>query len=163
MTVLTTERLTLRPPEPEDFEAYRAFYASDAVRFIGGRKDLAEAWRLFAADAGHWALKGFGWFTMLDADGPVGSTGVHHPPNHAEIEVGWNTYERGQGKGYATEAARAVLAWAWGLTDAVRIVSYIDMGNEASKAVARKLGAENTGARAAHDPDCEIWAHGRPS
>lgn len=160
---LVTERLTLRAATMADWPAYRDFYASDATRFVGGPRDARAAWTLFAGDPGHWALRGFGWFVVDDGTGAVGACGLHHPPHQAEVEIGWNGFAAGRGKGYATEAARAVLAWAWGAVEAPRIVSYIHEGNAASKAVARKLGARDTGERAAHDPDAEVWAHRRPA
>ncbi len=160
---LTTERLTLRLPDMQDWPAYRAFYASDATRFTGGPYEPKQAWSLFAADRGHWDLKGFGWFMLDDGSGAVGACGLHHPPHQAEIEIGWNTFPAAQGKGYATEAASAALDWGWTVTDAPRIVSYIDRDNGASKAVAKKLGASWTGEMATHDADCEIWIHERPA
>lgn len=159
---LRTERLILRAQTLADWPAYRAFYASDATRFTGGPYDAKHAWTLFSGDSGHWALHGFGWFILDDGTGAVGACGMHHPPHQAEPEIGWNTFPAAQGKGYATEAAARVLAWAWGVTDAPRIVSYIDAENAASRAVATKLGAAPDADRAAHDPDCEVWAHPRP-
>ena len=163
MTVLTTQRLTLRRQTMADWPAYRDFYAADPALTSNGRFDEKRAWALFAGDAGHWPLHGFGWFIVDDGTGAVGACGLHHPPHQAEIEIGWNTFAAARGKGYATEAARAVLPWGWGITDAPRIVSYIDERNEASKAVARKLGAVDTGERAAHSATCEVWAHRRPA
>ena len=157
---LTTERLTLRAPTLEDFAPYAAFYASDATAFIGGPQGERDAWRHFSADMGHWHLKGYGWFTLDDGEGPVGTCGLHQPPTHPDPELGWLLYERATGKGYATEAARAVLDWQRGALALPRIVSHIDVGNAPSLAVARRLGATTDGARAAHDPACEMWVHG---
>lgn len=156
---LHTERLSLRAMTMEDWPAYKAFYASKATRFTGGPYDARQAWRLFAGDVGHWGLMGFGWFILDDGTGAVGACGLHHPPHQADLEIGWNTFPAAQGKGYATEAARAVLAWGWETRKPARIVSYIDRGNAASKAVATKLGARFDGEMAAHDPDCETWVH----
>lgn len=160
MTDLRTERLTLRVPTLADWPAYRDFYASDATAFIGGPVPESKSWYFFSGDRGHWELFGYGWFTLLDADGIVGTCGLHHPPHHADVEIGWNVYATGQGKGYATEAARAVLDWAATALPDTRIVSYIDRANAASKRVAEKLGARFGGVMAAHDPECEVWVHG---
>lgn len=159
--VLRTERLVLRLPTLADWPAYRDFYASDATRYTGGPYEAPRAWTLFAGDAGHWALHGFGWFILDDGAGAAGACGLHHPPHQDDLEIGWNTFAAARGKGYATEAARAVLDWGRSVAGGSRIVSYIDADNEASKAVARKLGATRTGARARHDPGAEIWSHGR--
>ena len=160
---LRTERLTLRAATLADWPRCRDFYASDATRFTGGPHDARAAWTLFAGDMGHWTLHGFGWFIVDDGTGAVGFCGLHHPPHQAEPEVGWSVFPVAQGRGLATEAARAALSWAWGATDVPRIVSYIHEGNDASKAVAAKLGARGTGERAAHDPHAETWAHRRPA
>ncbi len=51
---LTTERLTLRPPAPRDWEAYAAFIASDQARFFGASESRAAAWRSFGVTLWHW-------------------------------------------------------------------------------------------------------------
>jgi RimJ/RimL family protein N-acetyltransferase len=164
MTVLRTERLTLRPASMADWPLYRDFYASDAADFVGGPTDEKTAWRLFSGQAGHWPLLGFGWFVIEDATGAAGTCGLHHPPYQADLEIGWVTFAAAQGKGYATEAARAVLTWGWtAFPDVPRIVSYIDSGNAASQAVAAKLGAAWSGDMATHDPACQVWHHRRPA
>ena len=155
---LTTERLTLRAPTLADWPAYAAFYASDRAAILGGPHGTWKAWTLFAADAGHWHLHGFGWWTIDDGAGAAGICGVHHPPNHEDAELGWSLWDRALGRGYATEAAVAARDW-WRARHAGRLVSYVDAGNAASQAVARRLGARTDGARAAHDPDSEIWVH----
>ena len=158
---MRTARLTLRAHAPGDWPAFRTFYASEDARILGGPHGAAHAWTLFAADAGHWALHGFGWFVLDDGTGAVGTCGLHRPPHHDELEIGWITFAPARGRGYATEAARAVLDRFRAAFAGERIVSYIDAGNAASRAVARKLGATDTGARARHDPQAEIWSHGR--
>ncbi|GAB5448550.1 GNAT family N-acetyltransferase [Gymnodinialimonas sp.] len=164
MTELKTTRLTLRLPTLDDWPAYRDFYMSEASASVGGPLPLKEAWTLFASDAGHWALHGYGWFVLHDATGPVGTCGIHFPPRHADVEIGWNTFASGQGKGYATEAAHAVLDWAPSVIGDQPIVSYIGRDNAASRRVAEKLGATDSGKAPAHNDDCTVWIHkgGRP-
>ncbi len=157
--VLHTERMVMRGPQASDFDAYAAFYASDRTRHIGGPKTRAQAWRLFAADAGHWLLKGFGWW-VLETEGRVlGTVGLHHPPEHADPEIGWNIYEGSDGKGYAHEAAQAALRWAVTALQPARIVSYIDTGNTASIRLAERLGATRAAMRAEHDPQAFVYVH----
>ena len=77
-------------------------------------------------------------------------------------ELGYHLYEGAEGKGYATEAGRAVLDFArdrLGMTD---LASMIDPANTASQSVARRLGAQNTGTEFRADPEgkpVEIWRH----
>ncbi|MEM8789327.1 MAG: GNAT family N-acetyltransferase [Pseudomonadota bacterium] len=157
---LTTDRLTLRAPRLEDFDAYAAFYADpDATRFIGGPRDTRAAWRSFAADTGHWHLKGFGWWIVAAAGRVLGSIGLHHPPSQPDLELGWLLFPAAQGQGYATEAASAARAWGRAELRPARLVSYIDAGNAASIRLAERLGAVREAARAAHDPDCFVYRH----
>ncbi|MEL6588182.1 MAG: GNAT family N-acetyltransferase, partial [Pseudomonadota bacterium] len=76
---LTTERLTLRAPDIRDHAAYAAFYASERSRIIGGPKDETAAWKILTNDRGHWPLRGFGWWSLDDGTGCIGSCGFHLP------------------------------------------------------------------------------------
>jgi RimJ/RimL family protein N-acetyltransferase len=160
---LVTERLTLRAPRVEDAPSYAAFYASDRSHIIGGPRDETAAWKVLANDVGHWHLRGFGWW-VLDASAGgdaacAGTCGFHLPAGRPEVELGWSLFSD-TGKGYASEAARAALAWARETgRDWIRIVSHIDAANTASQRVAARLGATDTGIPPAHDPDCSIWEH----
>ena len=51
--LISTDRLTLRPNRPEDFEPYAAFYSTSRADLRGGQKNRAEAWRQFAAEIDH--------------------------------------------------------------------------------------------------------------
>ncbi len=158
--VLTTRRLVLRGPEMADFDAYAAFWSSPGnTRHIGGPQDRSASWRRFAADAGHWQLRGFGWWTITEAGAPVGNAGVHHPPYQADPEIGWVLYAGARGRGLATEAATAILGWVAQALRPDRLVSYIDTANAASSRLAERLGARRDPGRAAHDPDCYIYLH----
>lgn len=156
--VLTTERLTMRPPQLADFETYAAFYASDRAEHIGGPLNLRSAWNLFLTDVGTWATFGFG-FWMVEHEGQlVGQVGLHHPPHHAELELGWNLYAGSEGKGIAREAAEASREWARAHLPGQRLVSYIDRANTRSIALAERMGASDIGT-AAHDDACGTWLH----
>ncbi|CTQ48152.1 GNAT family N-acetyltransferase [Jannaschia donghaensis] len=158
---LKTERLTLRAPRASDFDAYAEFYASPRSHIIGGPLDRTAAWKILANDRGHWSLRGFGWWTLHDATGCVGSCGFHLPGGRDAVELGWSLFS-GTGKGYATEGARAALDWARTEGHAARwhrIVSHIDRTNVASAKVAARLGAIDSGAVSAHDAGCTVWIH----
>ncbi|WP_308917686.1 GNAT family N-acetyltransferase [Jannaschia sp. LMIT008] len=156
---LTTPRLTLRAQTMADWPSYRDFYREQAAA-DGEDFDPRRAWTLFASDIGHWALHGFGWLILDDGTGAVGACGIHHPPQHADVEIGWNTFAAARGKGYAPEAATRVLEWGRGLIGGdTRLVSYITRGNAASEAVARKIGAADTGTASDHSATCNVWEH----
>jgi RimJ/RimL family protein N-acetyltransferase len=140
--VLVTERLTLRMPRYEDFAHRLAFYASERAVWEGGPFTRAEAWRLFASEVGHWPLMGFGPFSIdLTATGAyLGEVGIYQPPNFPEPELGWFLVDGAEGKGIASEAARAVMVWARETFGWDHIDNYIEPGNARSIALGLRLG-----------------------
>ena len=148
--VLETERLRLRGPRPDDFPAYAAMWADPEVtRFINGAPlSDEEAWAKFMRAFGHWTLVGYGFWTVEEkATGlRVGETGfldVHRditPSLNGTPEAGWAFAKAAQGKGYATEAVRAVLGWGERRFGKVRFAAIIAPQNSASLNVAAKTG-----------------------
>ncbi|MEM1345285.1 MAG: GNAT family N-acetyltransferase [Pseudomonadota bacterium] len=166
---LTTERLCLRGHRLSDFDAYAAFYASERATHIGGPYTPSRAWASFAADLGHWVLMGFGWWIVTDkgdpGSHPLGTVGLHCPPNHPEPEIGWTLFAGAEGKGFAHEAAAGVLAWGWQHRIATSLVSYIAPANARSIALAERLGAhlDAVAPKPAHAPDVLVYRHSVPA
>ena len=141
---LETERLILRAPRLEDFEAHAAFYGDEeATRFIGGVKSRAQAWRHFTEAAGDWSLHGFDKFVVVEkATGRwVGRVGPKHIFDIENLEVGWNIAREFWRRGYAREAAAAAIDFVFSLGE-VRVVHCIDPNNEASRRLAAQLGSK---------------------
>ncbi len=141
---LETERLILRPPCAEDFAPWAAFMADpEAARFLGGPQPPAGAWRSLAMMAGSWVISGFGNFSVLEkASGRwIGRAGPWYPEGWPGPEIGWAFDRSAWGNGYATEAARRCLAFAFDVLGWDRVVHPIDPANAASIAVARRLGS----------------------
>ena len=164
--VLTTERLTLRAPRLDDFEAFAAFRASERARFVGGPDDRAAAWQQFAAVAGQWALRGYGRWLVADrgTDAPLGVVGLHHPDDWPEAEIAWSVSARGEGRGIAHEAARAARDHAYGTLGWTTAMSFVDPANLRSEALARRLGCTPDGV---HDHPrfgpLRVWRHPAPA
>jgi RimJ/RimL family protein N-acetyltransferase len=140
---LQTERLLLREWREEDLDAYAAMYADpEVMRFLGGPVAREQAWRHLALLAGHWQLRGYGqWVLERREDGRfVGRAGLWRPEGWPGLEVGWTLRRDAWGAGYATEAARAAIAWARETLGADGLISIIDPENAASARVARRLG-----------------------
>lgn len=161
---LITERLTLRALRYPDFPAYAAFLASGRAIHMGGPHDQRTAWSWFCNDTAQWVLLDMGAL-MIErrADGMVvGQTAVIHGPFFPEPELGWFLYDGFEGNGYATEAAEALLAWAFDERCLPTLVSYVDPHNHKSAAVARRLGGRIDPAAATpnNDPD-NVWRYGR--
>ena len=141
--VLRTERLTLRAPAEADFPAIADFYASDRSRHVGGPQSAEQAWRTFAGELGHWALRGYGrWAVEIAETGDfIGMIGLWNPEGWPEEELGWDLMNGFEGKGYATEAARAALDHAYRDLGWTTAISLVAKGNHGSRRVAERLGA----------------------
>ena len=163
--VIETERLHLRALGPADFDALCAFYASDRSRFVGGPMDAEGTWRTLACEIGHWTLCGYGRFGVEEkATGAFcGLVGAWNPHGWPEPEIGWDLMNGFEGKGYATEAGRAVRDYVYGTLGWTTTVSLIALGNDGSRGVARRLGASME--RHYTHPrfgEMEIWRHPGP-
>lgn len=141
---LHTERLVLREWRNSDLDTFAAFYADvEVMRYLSG-EPLArgDAWRNMAIAAGHWVLRGYGlWVVERKSDAAViGRVGLINPEGWPGLEVGWTLGKPYWGHGYATEAARVAIDYAFLTQDVDRVISLIHADNEASKAVAKRLG-----------------------
>lgn len=163
MTVLSTDRLTLRPVAATDMDDLMPFYVSERGRWHGGGPDtgVGRAWRICAMLLGHWQIHGFGNFIGRTADGQaVTNVGAFFPANWPEREMGWSTLtDTAEGKGYTTEAARAVIRHYREVLGWPTLVSYIDPANTRSIALAKKLGATRDDTAARADPDDLVYRH----
>ena len=165
--VLQTERLTLRAPLPKDAETFIAFYATERAQFVGGPMDRQEAWKFFCIEIGHWAMRGFGLFTVTKTgdDRPLGIVGHWYPEGWPETEVGWVLFDPAtEGQGIALEAARACINHAWTTLGWTDIVSYIAQENTRSVALAERLGAvlDENAAQPKPDKPCFVYRHPKP-
>jgi [ribosomal protein S5]-alanine N-acetyltransferase len=70
----------------------------------------------------------------------VGGIGFFGPPRAAEVEIGYGIVPSRQGRGYATEALRAMIAMAWADARVSTVVAGTDPGNIASQRVLEKAG-----------------------
>jgi RimJ/RimL family protein N-acetyltransferase len=124
VAVLETERLRLRGHRLEDFADCAAMWGDAAVaRFIGGKPlSEEEAWTKFLRYAGHWSLLGFGYWVAEEKAtakfvGEIGFADYKReiqPSLKGTPEIGWVLSSAFHGRGYATEAVRAVVEWGDG-------------------------------------------------
>ncbi|MFK7887493.1 MAG: GNAT family N-acetyltransferase [Gammaproteobacteria bacterium] len=146
MTMIKTERLILRPIDPErDFKGWmRAFGDEQTTRYLWGAPlDEANAWRNMAMVMGHWQIRGYGFFSLEDRETGewVGRVGPWNPHGWPQPEVGWTISPDHLRRGYAVEAGRASIEYAFRELGWTRVVHVILEGNEASIGVAEKLGS----------------------
>jgi RimJ/RimL family protein N-acetyltransferase len=143
---IDTPRLLLRFPEAADIEPFMEIHQDPEVlpqvmlvAPIGG---LIVAWRNVAIMIGHWHLRGYGHWTVVEkATGEViGRVGLFNPEGWPGIELGWLIRRSRWGNGFATEAAQTALRWAWEHVETDHIISLIQPDNLASIRIATKLG-----------------------
>jgi len=139
---LETARLRLRPYRPEDFEVFAEMSADpDVMRYIDAPQDRATAFRSFCAGIGHWTVRGYGSWAMEEKGTGqfAGRAGLFDWEGNHGLEVGYALRRGFWGRGYASEAAERVLAYAHAIGKR-GVISVIEIGNEASVRVAEKLG-----------------------
>jgi RimJ/RimL family protein N-acetyltransferase len=146
---LETERLIMRMLRVEDFEAYAALCADpEVMRFLGGKAfDRLESWRQICATVGHWHFRGYGiWAVEEKSSGQfIGRIGLHYPETWPGFELGWTLARHAWGKGYATEAARRALEYAFTEMNRDRVISLIHPDNQPSIRVAERIGETEQG------------------
>jgi RimJ/RimL family protein N-acetyltransferase len=162
MAELHTDRLLLRGWQARDREPFAALNADPEVMRhfpapLSQSTSDAVADHLEAAVArAGWGL----WAVEERATGAfIGFTGLA-PPNFdahftPAVEIGWRLARDAWGRGYATEAARAAAAYAFGELGLDEIVSFTVPQNERSRAVMRRLGMR-------HDPGDDFDHPGLP-
>lgn len=160
--VLKTERLVLRPWRDDDVRAYARllrdpevmrhwgsgirFRLKRAVANVVARFCDIEARRSVADMRRHWRDHGFGlWALEEKASGAlVGNAGLTvldgWTADPADIEVGWLLARPAWGRGFAVEAGRASLAYAFDVLQLPRVVSVAFTSNWRSERVMQNLG-----------------------
>ena len=145
MIVLETDRLKLRPFTEQDLPRYLDLVGdAEVMRYIGRgvTLDAAGAWGQIAMILGHWHLRNYGlWAVEHKSTGALlGRAGLYNPEGWPGLEIGWALNRAYWGQGFATEAARAALDWAFETLEADRIISCIQPANKPSIRVAERIG-----------------------
>ncbi len=148
---LTTSRLVLRPVADRDADALFAMHSSAHVLRYWDAPPWADRARAdgFVARSRAMAEDGTGVRLVLEraADGAfLGWVMLGRwNPDFRSAALGYCLDEPAWGAGHATEAARAVLAWAFATTDLNRVQAECDTRNPASARVLEKLGFRREG------------------
>ncbi len=135
----------MRPPRHEDLDAFIAIHTDpDVIRHLTlqGEPGRSGAWRMLALLVGHWQLRGYGHWTVVEkASGlVVGRVGLWNPEGWPGLEVGWVIRRSHWNRGYATEAARDAIGFAFDVVGADHVISLIAPDNHRSIRIAEKIG-----------------------
>lgn len=144
---LPTARLSLRPPIPAD--------ASAVLRILSNRSvvehnpsdlvvELSEIEVLLRRWLEHWSEHGFGNCCVFEKETGqmIGNCGIRWMTVQTEpvLNLMYRFDPSAWGRGYATEAAQAVLDWACQNVPGQVVLARVRPGNVASQGVARKIG-----------------------
>jgi RimJ/RimL family protein N-acetyltransferase len=134
-------------------------------RFMGGPLNPYEAWMLYAAEIGHWAVRGFGMWMIhdRDTDETYGMAGGWFPAKWPEREIAWIIWPDKAGKGYALEATHAVRRYFYERQGWDGAVSYIDPKNLDSIRLAERLGCTKDREAATIDGSDAVYRHPAPA
>jgi len=162
---IETDRLILRPPRAEDFDSWVAFHGdAEVMEHLGGVQGPELTWRSICTMTGAWAIRGFSMFSVIEkATGSwVGRLGPWQPAGWPGTEVGWGLARGAWGKGYATEAARAMIGFAFRELDLPRLFSIADPRNKASTRVMERLGMRSLGLQRHYGTEAATYVLDRP-
>ncbi len=159
LPTLATERLILRAPKAEDFDAYAEIMCGARGRFMGGPFSREDAWAGFCNISANWILHGHGGWAIGHKGQLVGFVMLGFEPGDREPELGFMLLSDAQGLGIAREAAKAAKAHAFDTLGWTTLVSYIDPENVRSIALAKRLGAYLDGTISDSDGETLIYRH----
>lgn len=143
---LRTERLVLRRFEAADLDAYFACHSSrETARFLPGKaKTYIECMERVGKYANFTFDQEGDWVVLAiesaTSPGMLGEVVLKWLPGTGQGEIGWALSADARGKGYATEAADAVLKLAFEELGFHRICAGLDARNTASAAICARLG-----------------------
>lgn len=146
--MITTPRLTLRPFEADDL--------GQLIGVLGDPADMrfSDHSALDSAACGEWLQRAKRpWdhhclslvraICARDDDRLIGYVSLSNGPNRIaenEAELGFRLAHASWGRGFATEAARAMITLAGGLARVTRVVAVVDPNNHQSVRVLGKVG-----------------------
>ncbi len=155
MTILRTKRLILRPWREEDLEPFAQLNADPRVmEYFPATLSKAESDQLAQRIKnkmdekgwGMWAISVPGIAEFIGFIGLNSEDQVSFPaPFTPAVEVGWRIAFEYWGKGYATEGAKAALAYGFKTLHLGEIVSFTAVQNMRSRRIMEKIGMH-------HDP-----------
>jgi len=159
MFLIETERLVIRPWQPDDRPAFTAVMSNPEVtQYLNGGKPYTDTDvdQFLERQARQLAEHGMCMGALVEKSTNVvaGISGVQPLGTTTDIEIGWILGRDAWGRGFATEAGAACMRYVLETLNRPRVVAIIDPGNAPSKRVAARLGmtyeATYTGAELGH-------------
>jgi RimJ/RimL family protein N-acetyltransferase len=163
---LETPRLHLRAWTDDDLPAFATMNADrEVMRYFPEAMSREKSDRLAKRIRDNMAKHGWGLWAVEVKTGPnlAGFVGLAVPTFKADftpaVEIGWRLSRDCWGRGFATEGAQAVLAFAFGRLNLGELVSFTAVGNQRSRGVMERLGMIH---KPAEDFEHPMIAEGSP-
>ena len=157
MTVLTTARLRLEPFADAHLAGMNAMNADpEVMRYISGKPETLDETRgVIERVKARWIEVGYSWWSFIDRDTGrlVGAGCLQNlrreatplPDPDGPLEIGWRLRRDAQGRGLATEAATAIVDFAFDARGADELLAVCHPDNQASASVMARLGMQHLG------------------
>lgn len=159
MSELHTDRLTLRGWRDSDLAPWAAMNADPEVReHLGDLLTREQSDASVARFQAEFEQRGYGWWAVeVRATGEfIGFAGLDRVDDgmpFSGVEIGWRLARTAWGRGYATEAALAVLAYGFDTLELSEILAVTTSTNIRSQAVMRRIGMTRDPADDFEDPE----------
>jgi len=164
MIILTTARLRLEPMNDSHFDGlFRMNSQPEVMQYITGKPDTPEDTQsMIDRVKARWIEYGFSWwsFIELDSNEIIGAGCIQYlgrdPAN--PLETGWRLRKESWNKGYASEAAQAMVAFAFENLKTESLCAVCHQDNQASSNVMKKLGMQYRGIERWYDMDTAVYS-----
>lgn len=163
---LETENLLLKITELSDFDNILALRTDpDVMRYLhNGVRNEQQVREEIARSIAEYQKYGFSSFCVFEKESGefVGRAGLFyfaHDDTRPELEIGYALHKKYWGKGYATELARALIAWARKNLPQKRLLGSVWPDNEASRCVLLKVGMQYIGLGTRTDRTVELYEY----
>lgn len=141
--MINTERLVIRPVQPDDAKNIHE-YASDksiTMMMFLPNESIEETKGFVEYAVNEWEkdIPHDREFVMVHENRVIGGINLECV-SAGEFEIGWTVHHDYRNKGFATEAAKALISYAFRELNAERVIAHCDSENKPSEAVMKKLG-----------------------
>ena len=152
--LITTERLEIRPIENGDLEAIHSYAGDpsiDMMMFLPN-ETVEETKKFVEFAVSEWAKEepeDMEFVVLLNGE-IIGGVNLEKCGDDRTYEIGWTIRKDMRGSGYATEAAKALIDYAFEKLNAKTVRAHCDSRNQASEKVMKKIGmtlVDDTGTR----------------
>jgi ribosomal-protein-alanine N-acetyltransferase len=145
MQEITTTRLHLQRPMPDDLDAHYAMVGSDPqVTWSHQLQSRQQAQAALEGRIRHWEEHGFGMWTVIEraTQQLIGHGGLQFLDESSDVELGYYLGRAAWGRGLATELGTAIVQYGFTYLRLPQIVAVVRPENHSSQHVLEKLGFE---------------------